>query len=162
MSESKELDEAKAVFTQFMERNNMRKTMERYAILEAIYQLGKHITADELHAIMKEKFRVSRGTVYNTLEMLYRANLVRRHQFETAIVYEKYASTPHYHMICTECGTITEFQNATLKNVLSTVKLRGFNIADHTLYVYGTCSGCRRKIGRMKKKLLNNNDKKTL
>ena len=162
MDVDKELKAAKSALTQFMAMNNMRKTPERYAVLEAIYNAGKHISADELHEAMADEFRVSRGTVYNTLEMLYRANLVLRHQFGGVILYEKRTSKPHYHMICTECNTISEFNNTTLKNALSTIKLKGFNISDHDLYVYGICTKCRQRIGRQKRKLLQNNDKKEL
>lgn len=158
MDEDKYLAAAKDTLTQFMVLNGMRKTPERYAILEAVYKADKHVTADELHAMLEDEFRVSRGTVYNTLEMLFRANLVLRHQLGTAVEYEKKADKPHYHMKCLECGTVTEFYNVTLINALSTVKLRGFNISDHDLYVYGTCTRCRQKIGRMKKKLLKHKD----
>lgn len=162
MNGEKELKAAKTALTQFMEMNKMRKTPERYAVLEAVYSSGKHLSADDLHATMNEEFRVSRGTVYNTLEMLYRANLVMRHQFGGVTLYEKHTSKSHYHMICTECDSISEFSNATLKNALSTIKLRGFNITDHDLCVYGICTKCRQKLGRQKKKLLKNNDKTDL
>lgn len=162
MNGDKELEAAKTTLTQFMTMNKMRKTPERYAVLEAVHNSGKHISADDLHATMNEKFRVSRGTVYNTLEMLYRANLVMRHQFGGVILYEKRTNRPHYHMVCTECNSISEFSSTTLKNTLSTIKLRGFNITDHDLCLYGICTKCRQKLGRQKKKLLQNNDKKTL
>lgn len=162
MKEDNDLTKAKELLTQYMTINSMRKTAERYAILEVVYNSGQHLSADDIYIFLADKFRVSRATVYNTLEMLFRANLILRHQFENAVVYEKRSNTPHYHMKCLECGTITEFQNVTLKNVLSTVKLKEFHISDHDLYVYGTCARCRRIIGRLKKQLLKNNDKKTL
>lgn len=155
-----DLETAKEALAQFMEMNKMRKTLERYAILETVYRLDKHVSADELHEIMKPDFMVSRATVYNTLEMLYRAKIVMRHQFGSAVVYERWTNKTHYHTICTICGTVSEFQNTTLKNSLSTIKLRGFSIAGHDLHVYGTCTKCRQRIGRQKKNLLKNNDKK--
>ena len=140
MNGDKELKAAKTALTQFMTMNKMRKTPERYAVLEAVYS----------------------GTVYNTLEMLYRAKLVMRHQFGGVILYEKRTNKQHYHMVCTECNSISEFSDTTLKNALSTIKLRGFNITDHDLCIYGICTKCRQKLGRQKKKLLQNNDKKEL
>lgn len=162
MNGDKELEAAKTTLTQFMTMNKMRKTPERYAVLEAVHNSGKHISADDLHATMNKNFRVSRGTVYNTLEMLYRANLVMRHQFGGVVLYEKRTNRPHYHMVCTECNSISEFSSTTLKYTLSTIKLRGFNITDHDLCLYGICTKCRQKLSRQKKKLLQNNDKKTL
>lgn len=58
-------------FRQFLDEKRYRKTTERFAILEEIYTRDDHFEADELYLTMKEKnFPVSRGTVYNTLEVL--------------------------------------------------------------------------------------------
>lgn len=153
MEGAKELDAAKEVLTEYLTINGLRKTPERYAILETLYKVKKHVSADELHDMMESSFKVSRGTVYSTLETLYNAHLAIRHQFDTATVYERIPDKPHYHMICTECGIVSEFYNVTLKNALSTIKIKGFSISDHKLYVYGTCTKCKQRLGRLKKKL---------
>lgn len=155
MVKSYDLEEAKEILTLFLERSNMRKTPERYAILEAVYKANRHVTADGLFADMESSpFRVCRVTVYNTLELLYKANLVVRHQFETVVEYEfRHSGAFHYHRVCTECGTIEEFKSTVLTKSLELIKVKGFRVEDHALYLYGTCSKCRARISRQNKKI---------
>ena len=131
------------LFEAYLEQNGHRKTPERFAVLEEIYTAGGHFDVDALLERMKVRgAKVSRATLYNTIELFLEAGLVRKHRFGEQSQYEPgYPARQHDHIIL-DNGEVLEFCDPRIQQIKATLEDHfGIEILHHALHIYARKKG---------------------
>ncbi len=152
MVKNKMLDKARQMLDSYLDTTGMRHTPERYAILEAIYNMDGHFTVEYLNEVLENhKFFVSRATLYNTLRLFLQIHLVVRHKQIDKTMYEAaLVNDSHCHQICTLCGKVKEVELPQVEHAIADAHLKRFRREGFTLYIYGICSSCQSKLTRQR------------
>lgn len=135
--------QASEIFRKYLKDGKNRITPERFEVLESAINYNGHFAADDLYLKMKEnKSRVSRATVYNTLELLVQCELITKRNFGDNMT--RYESTlkkqSHDHLICMDCGRIVEFINQKIKKLPDEIcNELGFNIESYSFNIFARC-----------------------
>jgi Fur family ferric uptake transcriptional regulator len=136
-------------FAEYLKGKKRKHTAERDAIFDKIRQTTELFSLDSIwKQLDDDNFRVSRASIYNTIELLLDAKIVVRHLFSPANVqYElKCFAEQHHYTICTTCGAVGVVENGKLNRHFSRCKIPRFTSEYYTLYFYGICSKCKYKL----------------
>jgi Fur family ferric uptake transcriptional regulator len=127
-------------------RRNVRWTNQRQAIVETFVSCDDHLTVEELHRRVRlSDPTVSAATVYRTINMLTEIGVALKRQFGSgsAVFERSFGKDHHDHLVCTQCGSITEFHHEIIEKMQEEVAGKhGFELVSHRLELYGSCAVC--------------------
>lgn len=130
-------------FKLFLKRSKHRITPERFEVLDYAMDYNGHFGADDLYIQMKtKKSNVSRATIYNTLELLAKCDLLAKRNFGDGVTRfeSNYEKKNHDHLICTNCGNITEFRKLKIQEIVDEVcNELGFEFEGYSFNIFGKC-----------------------
>jgi len=130
-----------------LKKAGLKSTLPRLKILSILEETSvRHMSAEDVYkTLLDEDEEIGLATVYRVLTQFETAGLVIRHNFEGGrSVFELNDETHHDHMVCMECGKVFEFFDKTIEERQKKVaETAGFHMDDHSLYLYGVCSGMK-------------------
>lgn len=137
-------------FAEFLQSKGKRITQQRKILVDRVFERHDHFDAEELIYNLSqhtEGEKVSRPTVYRTLNELVDAGLLRRMTLGGRAVYEHdYGYPQHDHLHCTICDTLIEFHSSDLQQLRDAVASEHkFRVTGHRLIISGVCADCARK-----------------
>ena len=137
-------------FLDFLKTKNLRNTPERTTLLDYIAACHGHFTIEMIQQMARDNaFHVSRATIYNTVNLLVEARLLRRYDIEgRQIQFELSSRAPHAHLLCNSCGKVKEVSDKYFISFMNTRRYQAFTTEYYSLFQYGTCSTCARRFQR--------------
>ena len=125
----------------------LKVTLPRLKILEILERSSNHhLSAEDIYrALMEQHDEVGVATIYRVLTQFEESGIVNKLNFENnQAVYELSNVEHHDHLVCVKCNAIIEFQDDVIEqHQLQIAKKYGFQLTDHSLYLYGLCKTCK-------------------
>ncbi len=138
-----------------MESQDLRKaglkvTLPRMKILEILEKSEqRHMSAEDMYkALLDSGEEIGLATVYRVLTQFEDAGLVTRHHFEGGhSMFEMNEGDHHDHILCVKCGRVDEFVDEGIEKRQEQIAHEaGYEMTDHSLYIYGICPVCQKSM----------------
>ena len=130
-----------------LQNEGLRYTSQRQIVWDEICKTDEHRDAEEIYFTIRQGGqKVSRATVYRTIDVLVKNNLVRKFELgDGRNRYEnKLDSSHHDHIICIQCGKINEFMDEDIERLQDEIAEKyQFKIVRHIHQIFGLCKDCR-------------------
>lgn len=140
-------DQEKNQFKKLFKQEQIEDFEQRLIVLEAFLQTEKHVTVDELMALLSENNQqLDRGFVQDTLKLMSRFGFADQSHFDTGdLRYEhRHLGQHHDHMVCAKCRNIIEFHDDRLEALQAEIAIsHGFQMFQHRMELYGICADCQ-------------------
>jgi Fur family ferric uptake transcriptional regulator len=144
-----DLEHLRTMLETYMDKKGLRSTDQRRLIVDTFFRADNHVSIEELLAQVRTKDRrVGYATVYRTLKLLTECGVANERRFGDGLTRYELAddSTHHDHLICVDCGDITEFEEPRIEELQDRVaKSYGFVLRSHKHELYGICPRCQAK-----------------
>lgn len=136
------------LFGRYLREQGLPVTQQREAVAEVVFSSDKHLSVEDIERKLRAAGeRIGKATVYRTLDLLVKSKLVEEHDFDEGFKrYEHRLSRQpeHEHLICLECGKVTEFKSREIQTIQEQVAdEHGFRPTRHRLEIYGLCASCQ-------------------
>lgn len=130
------------IFARYLREQGLPVTQQRLAVARAVFASPRHQSVEDLDAVLRANdLRLGKATIYRTLDLLIRSELVEEHDFGEGFKrYEHRLSRDpvHHHLVCTESGEVIEFRSEELGRIVDeTAALHGFRPTHHKLVIFG-------------------------
>ncbi len=141
------MDKHKEAYFKYLSNNNIKQSTQREFVLDIFVAVDNHITAQGLFEKVKsERSNIGVATVYRAMKLFCDAGIADEIDIgDGSKRYEKRIGRKHHdHLICTVCGTISEFYSPKLEEIQRSIcSENSFELHDHSLRLYGICSKCK-------------------
>lgn len=141
-----------AVENQELRNAGLKVTLPRVKILEILERSDlRHMSAEDMYkALLDSGEDIGLATVYRVMTQFETAGLVTRHHFEGGhSVFELNQGNHHDHIVCVKCGRVDEFVDSEIEKRQKQIAItKGYEITDHSLYLYGICGNCRKTLNK--------------
>ncbi len=142
------MKEEKEVLREYIEKKGLRKTNQRYKVLEVFLSNEEHLSVDELYVLVEKKYsEISHSTVFRSMKIIFDAGLASKMMgCDSIIRYEHlYKHSQHGHMICSVCHKMIEFDVTQINKLLEKVaKKENFKPQIFKTRILGLCKRCRK------------------